>query len=249
MRIERVNFLDLQFDRLSFNDVKRRLQKVTAATAYGYVVTPNVDHVIRLHRDPALRPIWQEADICVCDSQILRVLARLRGIRLPLVRGSDLCASLFQGILAPGDRVAVVGSSQSCIEALREQFPNIEVVHHEAPMGLRTDPAARRFAADFVARSKARFALIAVGSPQQEMIAREVRDLGGSTGFALCIGAGLDFVTGKQTRAPRALQAVGLEWAHRLATNPRRLWKRYLVDGARIVPIYLSWRPRTNVPL
>ena len=249
MRIERVNFLDLQFDRLSFNDVKRRLQKVTAATPYGYVVTPNVDHVIRLHRDPALRPIWKKADVCVCDSQILRMLARLRGIRLTLVRGSDLCASLFQDILAPGDKIAIVGSSQACIEALREQFPSIDVVHHEAPMGLRTDPGARRSAADFVAKSKARFTLIAVGSPQQEMIAREVRDLAGSAGMALCIGAGLDFVTGKQIRAPRVLQAVGLEWAHRLATNPRRLWKRYLLDGARIVPIYLSWRPRTSLPL
>ena len=249
MRIERANFLDLQFDRLSFNDVKRRLQRVTAATPYGYFVTPNVDHVIRLHRDPSLRSIWKGADVCVCDSQILRMLARLRGIRLTLVRGSDLCASLFRDILSPGDKVAVVGSSQSCIEALREQFPSIDLVHHEPPMGLRADPAARRSAAQFIADAKARFTLIAVGAPQQEMIAREVRDLAGSTGIALCIGAGLDFVTGKQTRAPRALQAVGLEWAHRLATNPRRLWKRYLIDGARIVPIYLSWRPRTSLPL
>ena len=249
MRIERVNFLDLQFDRLSFNDVKRRLQGVTAATPYGYIVTPNVDHVIRLHREPSLRPIWKAANACVCDSQVLRVLARLRGIRLTLVRGSDLCASLFQDILEPGDKVAVVGASQECLEGLHEQFPEIEFAHHEPPMGLRSDPAARRSAAEFVANAKARFTLIAVGSPQQEMIAREVRDLAEATGVALCIGAGLDFVTGKQTRAPRALQSVGLEWAHRLATNPRRLWKRYLVDGARIVPIYLGWRPRTSLPL
>lgn len=249
MRIERTNFLDLHFDRLSFADVKRRLRAVTTATPYGYVVTPNVDHVIRLQRDPSLREVWKKADICVCDSQVLRMLAKLRGIRLKLVRGSDLCSALFHEIIEPGDTIAVVGATRSCIDELKDRFPGVEIAHHEPPMGLRSNAAARRAAAEFVASSQSRFALIAVGAPQQEMIAREVRDLPNARGFALCIGAGLDFVTGKQKRAPLALQAVGLEWAFRLATNPRRLWKRYLVEGVRIFPIYLRWRPRSSLPL
>ena len=249
MHIERTNFLDLHFDRLSFADIKRRLRGVTNATPYGYLVTPNVDQVVRLHADPSLRPSWDSADICVCDSQVLRLLAKFRGIRLKLVRGSDLCSALFYEIIQPGDTIAVVGATQSCIEGLRENFRNLNVVHHEPPMGLRSNPEARRAAAEFVASSNSRFTLVAVGSPQQEMIAREVRDLPNARGLALCIGAGLDFVTGKQKRAPRALQAIGFEWAYRLATNPRRLWKRYLVEGVRIFPIYLRWRPRSSIPL
>ena len=249
MHIERTNFLDLHFDRLGFAGVKRRLRAVTNTTPYGYVVTPNVDQVVRLHRDPSLRPMWETADICVCDSQILRLLAKLRGINLKLVRGSDLCAALFHEIVRPGDTVAVVGATQACIKDLRASFPGVKVTHHEPPMGLRSNPAARAAAAKFVASSNARFSLIAVGSPQQELIATEVRGQPGATGFALCIGAGLDFVTGKQKRAPKALQSIGLEWAHRLATNPRRLWRRYLVEGVRIFPIYLRWRPRSSAPL
>ena len=249
MHIERTNFLDLHFDRLSFAGVKRRLRAVTNTSAYGYVVTPNVDQVVRLHREPSLRPNWEKADICVCDSQVLRLLAKLRGISLKLVRGSDLCSALFHEIIKPGDAVAVVGATRACIDGLRADFPDVEIIHHEPPMGLRSKPAARTAAAKFVAASNARFALIAVGSPQQEMIANEVRRQSGATGIALCIGAGLDFVTGKQRRAPKALQAVGLEWAFRLTTNPRRLWKRYLVEGIRIFPIYLRWRPHSSAPL
>ena len=249
MHIERTNFLDLHFDRLGFAGVKRRLRAVTNATPYGYIVTPNVDQVVRLHGDPSLRPMWDAAEICVCDSQVLRLLAKFRGIDLKLVRGSDLCAALFHEIVRPGDTIAVVGATRPCIEELRASFPKVKILHHEPPMGLKSNAAARTAAAEFVASSNARFALVAVGSPQQEMIATEVRGQSGATGFALCIGAGLDFVTGRQRRAPKALQAVGLEWAHRLATNPRRLWKRYLVEGVRIFPIYLRWRPRSSAPL
>jgi N-acetylglucosaminyldiphosphoundecaprenol N-acetyl-beta-D-mannosaminyltransferase len=242
MHTDRVNFLDLHFNRLTFDDVTARLQTVTARTGYGYVVTPNVDHVVMFHRDAGLRHIYEAADLCVCDSRILRFLARLRGVDLPLVPGSDLTAALFSEVIQPGDRIAVVGGSTESISALRSLYSAVEFVHHQPPMGLLDNPAARRAAAAFVASANARFALIAVGSPQQELIAKEARSHSGAGGFALCVGAGLDFLIGKQKRAPRMLRMLGLEWAHRLATNPRRLWRRYLVVGPGIFPIFAKWR-------
>src|SRR5881628_3239252 len=100
-------------------------------------------------------------------------------------------------------------------------------------MGLKHKPAARDAAAEFIASADARFIFLAVGSPQQEMVAHEVSSIEGATGIALCIGAGLEFVTGEQKRAPKTMQLLGLEWAHRLLSNPRRLWRRYLVDGIK----------------
>ena len=242
MPTERINFLDLHFDRLSFQDVKDRLRAAGPDTRYAYVVTPNVDHMVRLLREPELRPLYEKADLCVCDSRILRFLARLRGIELPLVAGSDLCVALFAEVVEPGDRIAVVGADRSCIDQMRRRFPQVQFAHFEPPMGLRTDPEARRSAADFVASTKARFTLLAVGSPQQEMIAHEAGRVAGASGIALCIGAGLDFIIGKQKRAPEWVQKLGLEWSHRLLTNPRRLWRRYLVEDIRIFPIWLRWR-------
>src|SRR5207244_3232064 len=143
-----------------------------------------------------------------------------------------------------GDRVAIIGGTSHTMEWLRKRFPLVEFLHHEPPMGLRHNSEARRAAASFLASSKSRFAIVAVGSPQQEMIANEVREFPGATGVALCIGAGLEFLTGEKKRSPRVLQKLGLEWGYRLAANPRRLWRRYLVDGMRIFPIYLRWRGR-----
>jgi N-acetylglucosaminyldiphosphoundecaprenol N-acetyl-beta-D-mannosaminyltransferase len=242
MRTDRIQFLDLSFDRLTFEQVSDRLHAISSASPYGYVVTPNVDHVVRAHREPELRALYQSADLCVCDSRILRMLARMSGIGLPLVPGSDLAALLFKDVIKPGERVALVGGTEEMVQRLREKFPSVEFLHHAPPMGLRSDAAARSAAATFVASAKARFAFIAVGSPQQEMIANEVREHVDASGLALCIGAGLEFQTGQQKRAPQVLQRLGLEWAHRLATNPRRLWRRYLVDGVKIFPIYLRWR-------
>ncbi|HEV2593844.1 MAG TPA: WecB/TagA/CpsF family glycosyltransferase [Sphingomicrobium sp.] len=242
MHIDRVNFLDLHFDLLSFPEIKHRLQAVKVSSRYEYIVTPNVDHVVRVHREPELRELYERADLCVCDSRVLKFLARLKGVRLPLVAGSDLSATLFTDIIKPRDRIAVVGADRACLEQLRAKFPETQFLHFEPPMNLRADARARSEAAAFIASSQARFAFIAVGSPQQEMIAREVREFPTATGMGLCIGAGLDFITGKQKRAPKVIQNLGLEWAHRLLSNPRRLWRRYMIDGLRIFPLWLRWR-------
>ena len=238
MRTNTVTFLDLSFDNLALNEVKARLAEVSPKTPYSYIVTPNVDHVVRLESHPELRPIYEDAELCVCDSRILALLARLQGHRLEVVPGSDLTEALFAEVIQPGDRIAIVGGDHRLLNQLRSKYKGVEFAHHVPPMGLSRDKAARRAAAAFVASANARFTLLAVGSPQQEIIARGALSMAPSGGVALCVGASLDFLTGRQKRAPRVLRKLGLEWAYRLVTNPRRLWRRYLVDGMKIFPIY-----------
>src|SRR5579859_1413734 len=64
MPTKRLHFLDFTFDRLTFDEVRRRLEAVRVTTPYGYVVTPNVDHVVRVHREPQLRDLYEAADLC-----------------------------------------------------------------------------------------------------------------------------------------------------------------------------------------
>lgn len=243
MPTDRTEFLGVEFDRMTQRQVIDFLHKVTPDSPFGYIVTPNVDHMVRLHdeaTEAGIAAAYGAADLCVCDSRVLSALARLHGLRLPVVTGSDLTAALLDEVLAPGDRVAVVGGDAAIVERLKARYPRIEFIHHNPPMGLRRDSAARQAAADFVAEAKCRFTFLAVGSPQQEMIAAQVRH---ATGFGLCIGAALEFLTGDQVRAPRAVQRVGMEWAYRLASNPRRLWRRYLVEGPKIFRLARRWKP------
>lgn len=247
MHIDRTEFLGVEFDRLTEQQVIDRLRLVTAETPFNYIVTPNVDHMVRLHgkdNEAAVAAAYDSASLCVCDSRILAALARFHGIRLPVVTGSDLTAALLEDVLQTGDRVAVVGGNPAIVERLASRYPGIDFVHHCPPMGLRHDRKAQAAAARFVAQAQCRFIFFAVGSPQQELIAAQVA---GGTGFGLCIGAALEFLTGDQIRAPLAFRKTGMEWAYRLASDPRRLWRRYLVEGPKIFFLAGRWKPsRSN---
>lgn len=249
MPTERREFLGVGFDLLPPDVVLRRLARVTPESAYSYVVTPNVDHLVRIHDEGSsgpLKPLYDSADLCLCDSKVLHLIGKLRGLDLPVVPGSELTALMFERLVRPADRIAVLGGDRQLVERLRALHPEVEFVQHIPPMGLRTDAAARETAARFIVESGARFTFIAVGSPQQEMIAAQAKSMPGAKGMALCVGASLEFLTGQTKRAPRLVQRLSLEWAHRLLSDPKRLWRRYLVQGPRIFLIAYRWPGAAN---
>lgn len=238
----RASFLDIEFDNSTQAEVENWLDKRTAESAFAYVVTPNVDHIVRMARDPSrIRRIYRNADLCVCDSRVLATLASVSGIEISVVPGSDLVEALFKRVLKRSDRVCVVGGSLNDAEMLAEKFPGVEIIHHEPPMGLGTNVEARTAAVAFAAATKARFTLLAVGSPQQELLAWELKQSETARGTALCIGASVDFLVGKQKRAPKFVQRARAEWAWRLGTQPRRLARRYLIDGPEIFVLFWRW--------
>ncbi len=241
----RSSFVDLMFDRMSLTEAVEWIAARPAGAPFAYVVTPNVDHVVRLNAEPddsPLRVAYRDAALCLCDSRILQRLARWCGIDLPLAAGSDLTARLLADHIGEGDRICVVGGSQATIAALGARLHGVEIVHHQPPMGMRHNPVAMAEAARFVAVAQARLTFLAVGSPQQELLAQAVAAQPGATGVGLCIGASIEFVVGERRRAPRWMQRASLEWAFRLIDEPRRMWRRYLVDGPRIFAIVLKWR-------
>lgn len=246
---KRIEFVGLEFDALGIDDVRARLGAATPASEFRYLVTPNVDHLVRLaDQDSAGSELWEayrNASLCVCDSRIVSALARMRGIYLPVANGSDVTAALFASGVKPGDTIAIVGSTPVAVAKLSAAYRDVKFVHHEPVMGLLHDPQAMVAAADFIREAKARFTFIAVGSPQQELVALLTRKRGGAVGYGLCIGAAIDFLVGMQKRAPRLVQRLSLEWAHRLLSDPKRLWRRYLLTGPRIFLIVGRWRRRS----
>jgi len=240
-----MDYLGLSFDELDMAAVVRLLRMRGADIPFAYAVTPNVDHVVRLSRldrESEERAAYRHAAWRLCDSRVLALLASLQGVRLLVVPGSDLTRRLFDDVVEPGDRICLLGGADGDRALLAAFRPDLEVVQHIPPTGLRTDPAARAEAARFAIDARARFTLIAVGSPQQELIAAAIRETGEARGTGLCIGAGLDFLTGRARRAPRWMQRLALEWLFRLLSDPARLWRRYLWDGPRI--LVLAWQAR-----
>ncbi len=241
----RQRFTGVDFDLASIDELLEDLKLRADTARFAYAVTPNVDHIVRLHdnRDPwqlMLRSAYRAAHWRLCDSRIVARLASFRGVRLPVVTGSDLTARLFAEVIKPGDIVCIIGGDASTVPVLERQFAGIVFVQHIPPMGLRDDRDALERAADFVVASRARYTFIVVGSPQQEMLAQIVNDRGNATGTGLCVGAAIAFLTGELHRAPLWMQRNALEWAHRLFSDPSRLWRRYLVTGPRIFRIAMS---------
>ena len=239
---EVVEFLGLSFHSWSVDRVHDWLAARDTDSVYAYLVTPNVDHMIRLADAPsAVRRAYDKAAMRLCDSRILSRLAGFLGVRLSVVAGSDLTADLFRSVLRPGDRLCLVGGGHGDGARLEALYPGIEVVQHRPPMGLCDNAAARAAAVDAAVSAHAAVTLFAVGSPQQELLACEMSDRPDARGTALCVGASTDFLIGSQRRAPRVVQRMSLEWAWRLLSDPRRLAHRYLVEGPLIFPMAWRW--------
>ncbi len=203
---------------------------------YGYVVTPNVDHLIRYYEDATFRAQYRAADFILMDSRFAARLVRLlKGVRLPVCTGSDLTAQLLAKIIQPADRIVMIGGSAEQARQITSRYGLTNLQHHNPPMGFIRDAAAVEDTLKFIESvSPFRFCFLAVGSPQQETIAQALRARGIARGLALCIGASLNFITGHEKRAPVWMQRMALEWLYRLLQNPRRLAGRYLVRGPRI---------------
>ena len=203
---------------------------------YGFVVTPNVDHLIRLREDTTFRNHYAAATYILFDSRFAAQLLRLtRGITLPVCTGSDLTSALFSRIIRSSDRIVLVGGRPEQADFLRQRYGLSDLRHYDPPMGFIHDRAAVERCLRFVEEaSPFRFCFLAVGSPQQETLANALRQRGVTHGLALCIGASLNFLTGAEQRAPAWMQRAGLEWLYRLTRDPQRLARRYLVRGPRI---------------
>jgi exopolysaccharide biosynthesis WecB/TagA/CpsF family protein len=208
---------------------------------YGYVATPNVDGLIRVRESASFRAEYARAAYVLLDSRVAAFFFRLvYRVRVPVCPGSDLTAALLNKVIKPDDRVLLIGSTEEQAQVLRQRFGLKHLLHHNPPMGFIRDPAAVEACLQFMeSASPFRYCLIAVGDPQGVIIAHQLAVREQARGLAFVIGASIDFVTGKQKRAPTWMQHIGFEWLFRLSSDPRRLAWRYLVRGPKFF-VYLA---------
>lgn len=247
-------FLDIDFSQM---DIIATVDWVLAAMAgdrFRYVVTPNVDHVVKLHSGsgqpwhPAFKDAVQTADLRINDSRILQRIARFSGIDLPVVPGSDLTSRLVATGVPAGSIVALIGGSTDDAEWLRSHLRGAKLMQFQPPMGVLRDTAIQRSIVDFIEAERPSLTLFAFGAPQSEIVAHQVQQRGRASGVGLCVGASVEFLSGAKRRAPAAVQRLGLEWAFRLLSEPRRMWRRYLVEGPRIFVIWQRWLAQRRQP-
>ena len=218
---------------------------------FGYVVTPNVDHVIRHYYDPEFRAVYAQAAYVFLDSHFLaNVIGLLKRRRHRVSPGSDLTAAVLSSVVKPHDVAVMVGGSAAQTQELRERFGLKALRHIDPPMNFIRDEAAVETCLRQIEESSPfRFCFLAVGTPQQEIIALKLKERGAARGLVLCVGASINFITGIEKRAPLWIRESGFEWLFRLVRNPKRLAKRYLVRGPRIFMLLPHLELRLRRPI
>ncbi len=235
---DRTQFLGVSFDCLSQAQVIAQVQQRSPQDGFAYVVTPNVDHVVRLAKQPSAVTYYQQAWLCLCDSRPLQLMSRTVARPLTHVTGSDLTKLIFEKVVQPDDTITLIVARDEIAHKLVARFPRVRFYWHVPPLGVSEQPQALRDVVDFIVGHPARFSFIAIGSPQSEVIAAQTHASGMAHGTAFCVGASLEFITGDRARAPAWMNRSGLEWLHRIATEPRRLWKRYVYAVPPLVRLY-----------
>jgi N-acetylglucosaminyldiphosphoundecaprenol N-acetyl-beta-D-mannosaminyltransferase len=202
----------------------------------GWVVTPNLDHLRRLSTDRKLRALYSHATLVVPDGMPLIWAARLQGTPLPeRVAGSSLITSLSDGAAREGRSIFLLGgdpgTADGAAKVLRGNFPGITIAGtHCPPLGFEQDQNRLNEVIDLLQKARPDIVYVALGSPKQEWLIGQLKGYL-PRAWWLGIGISFSFVSGHVRRAPHWMQRAGLEWVHRLCQEPRRLAKRYLVQG------------------
>ncbi|MEL7039002.1 MAG: WecB/TagA/CpsF family glycosyltransferase [Cyanobacteria bacterium J06592_8] len=227
-----VQILNVNIDNLSQRELLQKLGQEG-----GVVFTPNVDHLIRLQQDKEFYHIYQCSDYRICDSQILYYASRL--LNQPIqekISGSDLLPAFYRHyrncenttIFLLGAREGVAARAQTKINSIVGREMVVDT--YSPPFGFEKDEVECQRIIDKINHSKATVLGVGVGSPKQEKwIVRHKHKLKYVRIF-LAIGATIDFEAGEKPRSPQWMSELGVEWLYRLSSEPKRLWKRYLVD-------------------
>jgi exopolysaccharide biosynthesis WecB/TagA/CpsF family protein len=204
------------------------------------VATLNLDHIVKLRRNAAFRRAYAEQTHVVADGNPVVWLCRRAGRReVSLVPGSELIAPIAALAARKGVALAFLGSTEPTLRAaaarLEAEHPGLSVAAClSPPMGFDPEGAAADAMLDAVAASGAGICLLALGAPKQEILAARGLARHPGLGF-VSIGAGLDFIAGRQKRAPVWIRRIAMEWLWRMLSDPRRLARRYL-DCALVLP-------------
>jgi N-acetylglucosaminyldiphosphoundecaprenol N-acetyl-beta-D-mannosaminyltransferase len=200
----------------------------------GWMITANVD-ILRKLQQPAVRQLADKATFVLADGMPVLWASWLRGQRLPeRVAGSSLIWSLTEAAAEHGLSVYLLGGAPGVAEqagaVLAERHPSLPVAgSYSPPFGADSTPEGRAEIADRVRVANPDIVFCGFGFPKQERVIEDLRPVLPGAWYVGC-GAAIAFVAGAERRAPRWMQVSGLEWVHRLAREPRRLFRRYVID-------------------
>lgn len=244
-----VKILDAFIHNISRVELLERLNRYG-----GVVVTPNVDHLMKLRKDPELREIYLKADYRICDSKIIQYASIFLGNPIQeKISGSDLFPAFYEyNQNNPDIKVFLLGAQEGIAKLAQTNINqkmgrDIIVESYSPPFNFENDERECQKIIQCIKRSGATVVAVGLGAPKQEKwIAKYKKQLSNIKIF-LAIGATIDFEAGSKPRSPKWMSEVGLEWLYRLLCEPRRLWRRYLIECVPFVWLIVHQKLKTKI--
>lgn len=231
--MKNLRLLNIDLHNWTFNAFLEQLEE-------GVVVTPNIDHFIKLQKDKEFYDCYVRSEHIVCDSRVIQLLSKIlygRGGVAEQIAGSDLFPAYCQHHRNNTDKVKVflLGGTEQSVEVAKDKLnqnagSNIVVGAYSPPFGFEHSSDELEKILQLIRNSGATALAVGVGAPKQEKWIFQHKDKMTTVKLFFAIGATIDFQAGAVKRAPRWMVKAGLEWFYRMMQEPGRMAKRYLVD-------------------
>jgi exopolysaccharide biosynthesis WecB/TagA/CpsF family protein len=229
--MEKVKILNVDIDNVTESEVLENLKQ-------GVVFTPNVDHLLLLKNEPDFLKVYEAADYKLCDSKILYYVSKFLGTPIKeKLSGSDFFPAFCRYHKDNEDiKIFLLGAKEGVALQAQENINakigrNIIVGAHSPSFGFEKNEQECQEIIEIIKKSGATVLAVGVGAPKQEKWIHKYKDQLPNIEIFFAIGATIDFEAGNKKRAPKWVTEIGLEWLHRLVSEPKRLWKRYLIGG------------------
>lgn len=228
--MNKVAMLNVDIQSLTQLELLKRLDK-------GVLITPNVDHLVKLQKDKDFYDVYQKAEWVVCDSKILYLMSKLLKEPLPeAIPGSSFFTAYYMYHKNDQNcKIFLLGAAEGIAEKAMKNINEkvgrrIVVGAHSPSYGFEKNEQECEELVRIVNESGANVLLVGVGAPKQEKWIMKYRDRMPGVDVFMALGATIDFEAGTLKRAPKVWQKCGMEWLYRVIKEPKRLFKRYFVD-------------------
>ncbi|KOS06362.1 glycosyl transferase [Flavobacterium akiainvivens] len=235
-----IKILNTDIKSIKLNDLLKDLKQ-------GVVFTPNVDHLVKLQKDKEFYDCYAKADWIICDSKIVGVAGKILGTPFAeVIPGSSLLPA-FYNFHKDNEEIkifllgAAEGVAKKAMQNINSKVGRLMVVEAHSPsFGFEKNEIECEKIVHMIKQSGANVLVVGVGAPKQEKWIIKYKNMLSGVDLILALGATIDFEAGNIKRAPRIFQVLYLEWLFRLFKEPKRLWKRYLVDDLPFVLFILK---------
>lgn len=251
MLVSKINILGMEIDNVTFEDVIQKVIDKVETNTLSYVVTPNVDHIISIQKDESLKTIYKNAFLVLPDGVPLLWAARFLGTPFKeKISGADLFPEICRLAEEKEYKIFLLGGLENVARkaamVLRKRYPQIKIVGtYTPPFGFENDEDESNRIVLMIRNVKPNILFIGCGAPKSEKWIWKYKDII-RVPLIFSVGGTFDFVSGRIKRAPRWMQKIGLEWFWRLYQEPKRLWRRYLINDMPFFWLILKQRLSQN---